>query len=60
MDFDYEAAEADDETVRAVAAEMCGGGLTPLTAEQLAERDEWRRDYIARQEQERLAAEQHA
>jgi len=56
--FDY-TDNTDDETARRVAAEMSGAGLAPLTPEQELEREEWRRDYLARQEQERIAAEQH-
>ena len=57
MAFDYEAVEIDDEKVRAVASEMTGGGLAPLTEQQIAEREEWRRDYLAGIEQERADAE---
>ena len=39
MAFDYEAADTDDETVRAVAAEMAGGGLKPLSEEEIALRE---------------------
>jgi hypothetical protein len=59
MAFDYEAADTDDETVRAVASEMAGGGLAPLTEQQIAERQEWLAEHRSRQEQERIAAEQH-
>jgi hypothetical protein len=62
--FDYEAVETNDEVeidekVRVIAAEMRGCGLQPLTPEQELERLEWRRDYLARIEQDRLAAEQY-
>ena len=50
--FDYET-ETDDETVRAVASEMAGGGLKPLSEEDIAEREIWR-------EQQRQLAQQQA
>ena len=62
MAFDYEAVETDDETVRAVASEMAGGGLKPLTDEEIAlrhvEREAWREQARQREEQWRLDREQ--
>jgi hypothetical protein len=57
--FNYDAADTPDEVVRGIAAEVSDSALKPLTDVEIAEREEWRRDYLARQEQERLAAEQH-
>jgi hypothetical protein len=58
--FNYDDADTPDlEAVRGVAAEMQGLPLKPLTDLEAAERDEWRRDYQARIEQERMAAEQY-
>jgi hypothetical protein len=59
MAFDYDNAYTPDEVVRSVAASMSDTGLKELTPEQELERLEWRRDYLARCEDERLAAEQH-
>jgi hypothetical protein len=60
MDFDYEAAETDDDDkVRAVAAEMSGTALKPLTPEELQQRAAWRAELHERTQQERIAAEQH-
>ena len=59
MAFDYEAHDTPDDIVRGIAAEMSDSVLKPLTDVEIAEREEWRRDYLARQEQERLAAERH-
>jgi hypothetical protein len=58
-DFNYDADDAPDDIVRGVAAEILGGSLRPLTDAEIAEREEWRRDYLARIEQERIADEQH-
>jgi hypothetical protein len=58
-EFDYTNVETDDEKARAVAAEMSGGGLAPLTEQQIAERQEWLAEHRARIEQERIDAEQH-
>jgi hypothetical protein len=58
MAFDYEAVETDDEKVRAVASEMAGAGLAPLTEQQIAERQEWLAEHRARYEADRIASEQ--
>jgi hypothetical protein len=57
--FNYDADDTPDEVVRGVAADIGGRGLRPLTPDEIAEREEWRREYLARQEQERLAAEEY-
>jgi hypothetical protein len=57
--FNYDAADTPDEIVRGVAAAMSDSALKPLTDLEIAERDEWRRDFLARQEQERADAERH-
>ncbi len=62
MGFDYSNTETDDEAVRTVAAEISGGGLQPLSAEEQIAREYWRerqrqRDQQMRLERERRAAE---
>ena len=58
MSFNYDDTGPPDDVVRSVAASMSDTALKPLTDLEIAEREEWRRDYLARQEQERIAAEQ--
>jgi hypothetical protein len=66
MSFDYSADDVDDEKVRAVASEMAGGGLKPISPEEIAQREiEWeirreesrarQREMDAAHEAERLA-----
>jgi hypothetical protein len=50
MAFNYEV-ETDDEAVRAVAAEISGGGLKPLTDEERAQRERWRDECRLRDQQ---------
>jgi hypothetical protein len=60
MAFDYDDAGTPDlEAARSVAAQVQDVALKPLTDIEVAEREEWRRDYLARIEQERIAAEQY-
>jgi hypothetical protein len=57
--FNYDDADAPDEVIRSVAASMSDSALKPLTDLEIAERDEWRRDYLARQQQENIAADEY-
>jgi hypothetical protein len=60
MSFDYDDTDTADDVIRSVAASMSDTALKPLTDLEIAERQEWRRDYLARHiaaEQQRLAQE---
>src|SRR5215472_9490645 len=59
-EFNYDADDTPDlEAARSVAAQMQDVALKPLTDIEIAEREEWRREFLVRQEADRLAAEQH-
>jgi hypothetical protein len=56
--FDFDNIHSPDEqTIRRVANEMAGGGLPPLTADELADRARWREELHQRDEQDRIIRE---
>jgi len=57
IEFDFDGPPVPDDVVRSVAAEMSGGGLKPLTAQEVLERQEWLAEHRARIELERLNAQ---